>query len=386
MGGQHGQGGRGQQSTRSSTGQGSAVLADPSMAAAIARTICSSCGLDPSTFIEKIAVGQSFSIQGVIFDRVGSYWAIYSSSPEAAKMLRDAAASVSKAPGSLFIETSYRDFDEVVKALKLAGGSLEQAIESPLYWAATSVYNLVKIHGSNAVGKISAVLRVFGSIIANRMARTASGEVDRLISAIQRYSRSGVVEGYVEERTPVGRIDIVKTAIKTAILGPDAKPVQRIYVEPVSRVVLVVDKSGSMGEKIGAFENIAYAAGIASLVANSVDALFDVIAFDSNVYQLGRDLDQRGAIDRLASISEAGGGTSYSSAIEHAADIAEEGSTVVIVGDFIDTVLPDASVLSKISGRDIKFVLCPTPGYNPGYLEALRRALNAEVIHPDKEL
>jgi hypothetical protein len=110
------------------------------------------------------------------------------------------------------------------------------------------------------------------------------------------------------------------------------------------------------------------------------------VAFDTNVYLLGETLESKDVIDTLASIESGSGGTSYANAIDNVSSMVEDGSVVVIVGDFIDMETIHPETLSKISGKDIKFVLCPTPGYNAQYLEALRKALNAEVINPLKEI
>lgn len=359
---------------------------DPSTAASIATRVSSLHNLDPSSAIRNISNGVSFKLAGVTFERVGNNWMIYPTTPEAREALSKV-LSKGLSGGNISLSSSYVDFDLVLKYIRLAGGSLEEAMKEPIYWAARAAYTTVKVEGARGRGKISSILSVFGAIIADRIAKEGGGEADKLIRTVERYTKYGSFEGYTESDKPIGRIDVARTAIGLELKGPDAKPYQRIYVEASPKVVLVIDKSGSMDQEFRGFKNVAYAAGIASLIANSLSSTrFDIVAFDTNVYLLGENLESRDVIDTLASIESGSGGTSYANAIDYVSSIAEEGSVVVVVGDFIDFETMRPETLSRISGKDIKFVLCPTPGYDAQYLEALRKALNAEVINPLKEI
>ena len=359
---------------------------DPSAAASIATRVCSLCNLNPSDAIHNIANGVSFKLAGITFERVGNNWMIYPTTPEAREALSKA-LSKGLSGGHISVATSYVDFDLVLKYLRLAGGSLEEAVKEPVYWAARAAYTAVKVEGARGRGRISSILSIFGAIVADRIAKEGGGEADKLIRSVERYTKYGSFEGYIESDKPIGKIDVARTAIGLELKGPDAKPYQRIYVEANPKVVLVIDKSGSMDQEFKGFKNVAYAAGIASLIANTLSSTrFDIVAFDTNVYLLGENLESGEAIGTLASIESGSGGTSYANAIDYVSSIAEGGSVVVVVGDFIDIETIRPETLSKISGKDIKIVLCPTPGYDEHYLETLRRELNAEVIYPLKEI
>lgn len=374
---------QGSQSTNQSTdthSQRKASIMDPNTARNLVRSICNAHGLDPSSYMNRIARGEGFAIQGIKFERVGNYYIAYPQTKSASDLLSSIAASKGIEEGGFRFTTNYLDLEEITKDLERAGINLEHAMNNPLDAAAAAMYSAYRLYGSSGRSRISRILNFFSNIIADRIARDSREEVEK-IERILRRSRRGYFYGLEVSQIPSGRLDMMKTASNIEMLNTD--PVWRIYVEDVPRIYLVIDKSGSMDSAAGMLKNIAYASGIAALMANSCDALYDVILFDSSVYHIAENKDAEEAITVLGEVlREGSGGTSYASAIDYAIKNAEPGSIVVVIGDYLDDVLPPPDVVSEASAKDLRFMLIPTPSHDRYFLESLSKALGADIIYP----
>jgi hypothetical protein len=330
--------------------------------------------------MNRIARGEGFAIQGIKFERVGNYYIAYPQTKSASDLLSSIAASKGIEEGGFRFTTNYLDLEEITKDLERAGINLEHAMNNPLDAAAAAMYSAYRLYGSSGRSRISRILNFFSNIIADRIARDSREEVEK-IERILRRSRRGYFYGLEVSQIPSGRLDMMKTASNIEMLNTD--PVWRIYVEDAPRIYLVIDKSGSMDSAAGMLKNIAYASGIAALMANSCDALYDVILFDSSVYHIAENKDAEEAITVLGEVlREGSGGTSYASAIDYAIKNAEPGSIVVVIGDYLDDVLPPPDVVSEASAKDLRFMLIPTPSHDRYFLESLSKALGADIIYP----
>jgi hypothetical protein len=364
---------------------GKALVMDPSRAKKFLEALCSRCGIDSQGYLDKMSRGESFMVKGVALQRVGSYYIAYPSMPEARQVFDEVSKVVSKGldKGGFSFTTSYVDLDEVLKALRLSGVSLEEAINNPIEAAAKAIYTVNRIDPTSGVGKASKILNFMSNIIADRIARESRGEVEK-IEKILRITRSGIFYARESSYKPIGKLNLIKTVERAEMY--DDKPVWDLYTEGSTRIYIIIDKSGSMDIQFGGFKNIAYASGIAQLISMMNEARYDVITFDNDVHHIGENLDRENIIPILARELEAGGGTSYASALDYVAKIAEHGSVVVVVGDFIDNTLPDRETISILHSKDIKTLLAPTPRANRTYLEWLAKALNAEIIKPHEEI
>jgi hypothetical protein len=364
---------------------GKALVMDPSRARKFLEALCSRCGIDSQGYLDKLSRGESFMVRGVALQRVGSYYIAYPSMPEASHVFEEVSKVVSKGlgRGGFSFTTSYVDLDEVLKALKLSGMSFEEAINKPIEAAAKAIYTVNRIDPVSGVGKASKILNFMSNIIADRIARENRGEVEK-IERILRITKSGIFYSRESSYKPIGRLNLIKTVERTELY--DDKPVWDLYTEGSTRIYIVIDKSGSMDIQFGGFKNIAYASGIAQLISMMNEARYDVITFDTDVHHIGENLDRESLIPILARRMEAGGGTSYASALDYVAKIAEHGSVVVVVGDFIDNILPDRETISILHSKDIKTLLAPTPRADRTYLEWLAKTLNAEIIKPHEEI
>lgn len=364
---------------------GKALVMDPSKARKFLEALCSRCGIDSKGYLDRMSRGESFMVRGVAFQRVGSYYIAYPSMPEARQVFDEVSKVVSKGldKGGFSFTTSYVDLDEVLKALKLSGIGFEEAINNPIEATAKAIYTVNRIDPVSGVGKASKILNFMSSIIADRIARENRGEVEK-IERILRITRSGIFYTRESSYKPIGKLNLIKTVERAEMY--DDKPVWDLYTEGSTRIYIVIDKSGSMDTQDRGFKNIAYASGIAQLISMMIEARYDVITFDNDVHHIGENLDRENIIPILARELEAGGGTSYASALDYVAKIAEHGSVVVVVGDFIDYILPDRETISILHSKDIKTLLAPTPRADRTYLEWLAKALNAEIIKPHEEI
>jgi hypothetical protein len=352
---------------------------DPNTARNLVRSICNAYGLDPSSYMNRVARGEGFAIQGIKFERVGNYYIAYPQTKSSSELLSTIAASKGIEEEGFRFTTNYLDLEEIIKDLERAGINLEHAMNNPLDAAAAAMYSAYRLYGSSGRSRTSRILNFFSNIIADRIARDSRGEVEK-IERILRRSRRGYFYSLEVSQIPSGRLDMMKTASNIEMLND---PVWRVYVEDAPRIYLVIDKSGSMDSAAGVFKNIAYAAGIAALMANSCDAAYDVILFDSSVYHIAENRDAEEAIASLGeALREGGGRTSYASAIDYAVKNAEPGSIVAFIGDYIDNTLPPPDVVSEASAKDLRFMLIPTPAHNRYFLESLSKALGADIIYP----
>jgi hypothetical protein len=358
---------------------------DPSRARKFLEALCSRCGIDSKGYLDRMSRGESFMVRGVALQRVGSYYIAYPSMPEASQVFEEVSKVVSKGleGGGFSFTTSYVDIDEVLKALRLSGISLEEAINKPVEAAAKAIYTVNRIDPVSGVEKASKILNFMSNIIADRIARENRGEVEK-IERILRITRSGIFYSRESSYKPIGKLNLIKTVERVEMY--DDKPVWDLYTEGSTRIYIVIDKSGSMDTEVGGFKNIAYASGISQLISMTNEARYDVITFDSDVHHIGESLDRESLIPILARRIETGGGTSYASALDYVAKIAEHGSVVVVVGDFIDYILPDRETVSILHSKDIKTLLAPTPRADRTYLEWLAKTLNAEIIKPHEEM
>ena len=368
------------QSANAQDPQRKALIMDPNTARNLVRSICNACGLDPSSYMNRVARGEGFAIQGIKFERVGNYYIAYPQTKSASDLLSTMVASKGIEEGGLRFTTNYLDLEEIIKDLERAGISLEHAMNNPLDAAAAAMYNTHKLYGSSGRSRILRILNFFSNIIADRIARENVGEAEK-IERILRRSRRGYFYGLEVSQIPSGRLDMIKTVSNIEMLNTD--PVWRVYVEDAPRIYLVIDKSGSMDSAAGMFRNIAYAAGIAALMANSCDAAYDVILFDHSVYHIAENKNADEVITSLGeALREGSGGTSYASAIDYAVKNAEPGSIVAVIGDYIDNTLPPSEAVSEASAKDLRFMLIPTPAHNRYFLESLSKALGADIIYP----
>jgi hypothetical protein len=355
-----------------------ALIMDPNTARNLVRSICNACGLDPSSYMNRVARGEGFAIQGIKFERVGNYYIAYPQTKSASDLLSSISKGIDE--GGFRFTTNYLDLEEIIKDLERAGISLEHAMNNPLDAAAAAMYNAYRLYGSSGRSRISRILNFFSNIIADRIARDSRGEAEK-IERILRRTRRGYFYGLEVGQIPSGRFDMMKTASNIEMLNID--PVWRVYVEDAPRIYLVIDKSGSMNSAAEVFKNIAYAAGIAALMANSCDAAYDVILFDHSVYHITENRDADEAIASLGeALREGSGGTSYASAIDYTVKNAEPGSIVAVIGDYIDNTLPPPDIVSEASAKDLRFILIPTPIHERYFLESLSKTLGADIIYP----
>jgi Mg-chelatase subunit ChlD len=122
------------------------------------------------------------------------------------------------------------------------------------------------------------------------------------------------------------------------------------------QILFVLDGSGSMG-----FENRMMSAAVAAAAVaqkyGSLGTTLGLIAFTSNpvlVVPMPETEVER-IVDGIFSVSP-GGGTSYATALELAFRHALPRTTIVVLGDFIDSGLPSQEALAIKSSKELKVV------------------------------
>lgn len=133
------------------------------------------------------------------------------------------------------------------------------------------------------------------------------------------------------------------------------------------QILFVLDGSGSMG-----FENRMMSAAVAACATaqkyGPLGATQGLIAFTSQpalVVPLPETEVER-VVDGIFSVSP-GGGTSYAMALELAFRHAPPRTTVVVLGDFIDSGMPSQEALAIKSSKEIKVVGIVSSAGNPAY-------------------
>jgi MoxR-like ATPase len=133
-------------------------------------------------------------------------------------------------------------------------------------------------------------------------------------------------------------------------------------------ILLVLDGSGSMG-----FANRMLSAAVAAAaVAQKYGPLggaLGLIVFTSNpalVVPMYQQIDADRVVDAVLSV-QPGGGTSYAKALELAFQHAVPRTTVVVVGDFIDSGVPTQEALALKAAKEVKVVGVVSSAGNPDY-------------------
>jgi MoxR-like ATPase len=141
---------------------------------------------------------------------------------------------------------------------------------------------------------------------------------------------------------------------------------KRVRVD-APQLLFVLDGSGSMG-----FENRMMSAAVAATAVaqkyGALGATLGLIAFTSNpalVVPMPETEVER-VVDGIFSVSP-GGGTSYATALELAFRHAPPRTTIVVLGDFIDSGLPSQEALAIKSSKELKVVGIVSSAGNPSY-------------------
>jgi len=133
------------------------------------------------------------------------------------------------------------------------------------------------------------------------------------------------------------------------------------------QILFVLDGSGSMG-----YENRMMSAAVAAAATaqkyGSIGATFGLVAFTSNpalVVPMPETEVER-VIDGIFSVSP-GGGTSYAKALELAIRHSPPKTTLVVLGDFIDSSVLSQEALAVKSSKELKLVGIVSSAGNPSY-------------------
>jgi MoxR-like ATPase len=133
------------------------------------------------------------------------------------------------------------------------------------------------------------------------------------------------------------------------------------------QLLFVLDGSGSMG-----FENRMMSAAVAATAVaqkyGPLGATLGLIAFTSNpalVVPMPETEVER-VVDGIFSVSP-GGGTSYATALELAFSHAPPRTTIVVLGDFLDSGIPSQEALAIKSSKELKVVGIVSSAGNPSY-------------------
>jgi len=141
---------------------------------------------------------------------------------------------------------------------------------------------------------------------------------------------------------------------------------KRVWTD-APNILFVLDGSGSMG-----YENRMMSAAVAATAVaqkyGPLGATFGLITFTSNpalVVPMPETEIER-VIDGIFSVNPAGG-TSYATALELAFRHAPSRTTIVVLGDFLDSGIPSQEALALKSSKELKVIGIVSSAGNPSY-------------------
>jgi len=236
-------------------------------------------------------------------------------------------------------------------------------------------YEKEKKRGTTLSGELKSALFNLLDIVADAVYASEGDRVDAFTFRLKNYERTGEFDEITDHVKH--RLHIVRSLQRMQI--GVARPVFKTYIESGRHYIIVLDRSGSMGEKYQGVSKKAMAALIALLIARSdPEAKYSLVAFDTSAKILGVRKEATEIVDDIVEI-EPGGGTRYASGLAAADKIINEGDVLVIIGDFIDILPIPASIAESLKSKAEKVLLIPVGKADIERARSIARMLGGEV-------
>ena len=168
-----------------------------------------------------------------------------------------------------------------------------------------------------------------------------------------------------EERT------VMEALAQGGIIDDEVEIHQKRVRADAPQILFVIDSSGSMGYESRMVSAVVAAAACAQKYG-AQGATFGLIAFSSHpaVIVPMPEIQIERVEDGIFSLKP-GGGTSYARALELAIRHAQPKTTVVILGDFLDSSILSQEALALKASKDLKFVGIVSSVGNPEYANSI---------------
>jgi Mg-chelatase subunit ChlD len=283
--------------------------------------------------------------------------------------------------GEAELTYSHRELTMVKMADLLSSMGIETSKEyheflrDPVNAAVRAVKVVEEKRSSPIYRRLKSALLNLLDVVSDIMLMREGNDIDALTNRLVRYSRSGEFEEVTDHQRH--KLHLTRTLLR-AHVGV-LRPVYKVFIETGRHYVLVMDRSGSMGEIYRGATKKAFAALIALLIAKAdPEAKFSLAVFDSSAKILARKRDPGEVADLIVEAVPAGG-TSYFSGLAAAEKLLEDGDVLVVIGDFIDGSPIPRKLGESIKRKASKSILVPVGNADYSYALYIAKILGGEV-------